>query len=239
MRDSLLKVYVDRANFEIANTYGSREITYLSKSDEFEIAPFDFIVIEDVSRRRSIKERKEAFDCNAENASGQILRNCCKISGNHLSYTSILPSFTAEDIALHAVAANLYESIQHIRLGVPEKGTRFGEKFPFDLVERELEIIKLCVCLLEGNINVKAFQKAMEKSSKLTDNYFLESTNAILTEYLWKFKGSEVSETALNHIKSVATQMENIIKNKTGLERIWKLAYKIHNEPKNVWIDGL
>ena len=225
---------MDRANFEIASTYGSREITYLSKSDNFKITPFDFIVLVDVSKRRSRKSQEDSADSNAENTSEQILRNCCTISENSISYTSILPSYTRQDIALHAVAANLYESIQHIRLGVPAKSIRFGQKFPFDMVEGELKIIELGICLLEEKIDVSMFQREMEELSKLTSNYFLESTNAILAEYPWSFKGSEVSKTALNNIKSAVKDIKSIIKSKVGLEQIWKLAYNIHNEPEKI-----
>ncbi|MDE7324781.1 MAG: hypothetical protein K2N63_00625 [Lachnospiraceae bacterium] len=237
MRDSLLKIYVDRANFEISNTYGGGEITYLAKSDDLMITPFDFIVIVDTSKIQGEGSENSGIS-EIKNESGQVLRNCYKICENLLSYTSILVSGTRNPIALYVVAANLYEGIQHIRHGAPIKHIRFWDKFPFDMVKAELIRIKLCISLLEGKMDVKGYQKEMEEWSELVDGYFLESTNAILTEYPWEFRGGLVKRAALDAIKSAVADMEKCMQGGMGLEEIGRLAYKVHNEPQKILMDN-
>lgn len=238
MRDSLLKIYVDGENFSIANTYPCREITYLAKSDHLAITPFDFILIVDIHGMRGDKTG-ELCGAAVEGGSGQVLRNCCEIIGKTLSYTSAAFPDPVEDLALQAVIANLYDGIQCIRHGAPTDRTRFWEKFPFEKIERELWVIKLCVALLEGNLEVSVFQTEMEKWSRQDDQYYLVSTNAILDEYPWKFRAGGMGRAALGRIRSAVEEMEKSMEGGKGLERIWKLAYDVHNEPRKILVHGM
>lgn len=238
MRDSLLKIYVDGENFSIANTYPCREIVYLAKSDDLAITPFDFILIVDVHGMRG-NNTGEFCGAAVEGGSGQVLRNCCEIIGKNLSYTSVAFPDAVDDMALQAVIANLYNGIQHIRHGAPTDRVRLWEKFPFERMEQELWVIKLCVALLEGNLEVSVFQTEMEKWSKQADHYYLVSTNAILEEYPWKFQAGEMGRAALGRIRSAVEDMEKSMESGKGLDRIWKLAYDVHNEPRKILVHGM
>ena len=217
MRSSLLKVYVDKENFEITKKYGCDVIRFISKSDEMKIMPMDFIIITNEELGEVIRNYYESCD------------------ESRIRYTTAWNGTSAEeDFSLLAVVTNLYASIQHIRHGVPIKKWGIKRKFPYEMVRNELTIIKACVRLLGEEISVKEFQEELVQYEQRDSEFYFKSTNVILDTYCWRYKKNESVQKSLECIRRAVETIERNVEEKCELENIWQLAYQIHNEPQGI-----
>lgn len=211
MRDKILKIYVTEENLEIARKYGCKEISFYKKSDNLDIKKYDFVIFSDEQ-------------------GNEVLRNLWEIKENHIHYTTGWMG-NSDNFPCIVIIANLYESIMHLRLETYVEQKFFRKSLAVDMVKRELDIIKLCIQLLEGTIDITSYRKELHFLAAQLENYPFESSAAILKQYPLIYENTPESRNAINKIKTAIEEIQECLNNPKKWEQISRIAYRIHNEP--------
>lgn len=217
MRKKILKIYITKEEMKIVKSYGCHKISYMKKSDEMPVKQCDFVIFTDEE--------------------SEFLRNIWEISDKELEYTSLCPpNNKSQNFSLTVVVTLLYESIMHLRHGAAVRKRLLSKiKFPLEMVENELEMIRISVLLLEEKIGIEDYQKKLESCSQRLEDYSFESAVLILQKYGWNYIPDEKRIKAIEKIKAAACEMEACLRNSKRWEEIHKIAYKIHNEPEELY----
>lgn len=213
MRDKVTKILVDKNVFECVSTQGCAKVKYLSADGlDFGLEKMDFIIF---------------YNSNDE----KTLRLFWKLNENSIEYTSAF-SHNCKNITLTAICIVLYDSIMWLRHRTYfEDGIKsMFVKFPQEETLHNIEIIECCLELLEGIISIDFF---IEKIKALEDeNFKYKSLVALLKEFGWE--NTVVRNELLNNIMVEIENMRNCLSDKRALSKIWRSAYKIHNEPEKI-----
>lgn len=163
----------------------------------------------------------------------EIIRNFLNSDGNQLEYTSCLNGSGCKTIALTVIMTLLYQSIMWIRHGTYiQEGSLFASKeFPFRRLEYELNLICGVLNLCEGKIDIKTFIDILEQYQKNADDFLYYSAFDILDQYPWQFDLTDIRKEKIGLIESSVNEIRCFVKNKSRLEEVCKIGYKIHNEP--------
>lgn len=213
MRDKVTKILVDKKVFEYVSTQGCGKVKYL-RADGLDcgLEKMDFIIF---------------YNSNDE----KVLRVFWELNENSIEYTFPFP-YSGNNISLTAVCIVLYDSIMWLRhrTYMGEGIKRVFAKFPKEQTLHSIEVIECCLELLGDSISIESF---FEKIKRLEDeNFKYKSLVTLLKEYGWK-KGV-VRNELLDNIKVETANIRNYLNDKKTLGKIWKSAYKIHNEPEKI-----
>lgn len=212
MHDKVTKILVDKKVFECVSTQGCARVQYLRADGLRELERMDFIVF---------------YNSDDE----KVLREFWELNENSIEYTFPFP-YSGNNISLAAVCIVLYDSIMWLRhrTYMEEGIKRVFAKFPKEQTLHNIEIIECCLELLGDSISIESF---FEKMKRLEDeNFKYKSLVTLLKEYGWE-KGV-VRNELLDNIKAETANIRNYLNHKKTLGKIWKSAYKIHNEPEKI-----
>lgn len=214
MRNEILKIYVNQENFKIAKECGCKEITFYKRSDNLDVKKCDFVIFSDEQ-------------------GNEVLRNLWEIKEDCIHYTTGWMGHS-DNFPLIVIITNLYESIMHLRHETHTEKKLFTKTFAIDMIKKEVAITKLCVQLLEGNIDTASYIKKLYFLTSQLEDYPLESSCAILKEYSLMYKATLKSERAIDKIHTAIDEMEECLANPKNQDNISRIAYRIHNEPTTI-----
>ncbi len=213
MRDKVTKILVDQNVYESVSTQGCAKVKYLSADGlDSGLDKMDFIIF-----------------CNSNDE--KVLRLFWELNENSIEYTSAF-LHNGNNISLVAICVVLYDSIMWLRhcTYIGDEIKSMFVKFPKEQSLHNIEIIECCLELLGDSISIELF---IEKIKRLEDETFkYKSLVAVLREFGWENK--VVRKGLLDNIEIEIEYMRNSLNDKKALCKIWKSAYKIHNEPEKI-----
>jgi hypothetical protein len=162
----------------------------------------------------------------------EVIRNFLKAEGKKLEYTSCFHGDKCKDIPLTIIMEFLYQSIMWIRHDTYIEKRLFSHRhFPAQRLEREIHFINSILELCEGKINMENFINILEQYKNNTDDFLFLSAFDILDKYTWQFELTDIRKEKIELIKNSLDEIINLLKHKSKWKEIYKVGYRIHNEP--------
>lgn len=209
----VIKFIVSDIAFQDAIHLPCYKIAYLDSSEIDSLVKFDFILISD-------KDGNE------------VIRNFMKAGEKILEYTSCFDGDRCDDISLTVIMTFLYQSIMWIRHGTYIQKKLFANSnFPVRRLEQELYFIDSVLKLCEGKIDMNDFIRILEQYEKGKNDFVYFSALDILDKYAWKFDLTDIRKEKIELISGAIVKIYDLLKDKSKWKEIYKVGYKIHNEP--------
>lgn len=207
------KFIVSDGGFQDAIHLPCYKISYIDSINIESITLYDFILISDKN-------------------GNEIVRNFLNAEEKILEYTSCFHGSKCDNISLTVIMTLLYQSIMWIRHGTYVKKKFFWHRdFPVKRLEREMYFIESILKLCESEINMKNFINVLEEYKNNTEEFSYCSAFDILDRYTWQFELTNLRKEKIEVIKNSLSEMSNLLKDKSSWKEIYKVGYRIHNEP--------
>lgn len=222
MRKSILKIHLADEEMEMVSRYGCRKVSYMSLSDTDFIKKCDFVIFCDLK-------------------GNEILRNMWSLYPleNQVEYTTMWQGGSDGNFPLIAVVCQLYHSIMQFRNERFISDSLFCyKKINFNMAENELQIIKYGLELLKGEISVVDYIRKLNIYSERADACYFDTAAVILSEYPWNYSPNRKSAKAIEKICVAWDEMKVCLGNSKRWNDLHKIAYKIHNEPGVILLEG-
>ena len=93
----------------------------------------------------------------------------------------------------------------------------------------------MCIDLLEEKISINHFLDGLNTLTKDDVKYNFQSSEIILKSYPWNVRLNEHSREAIEKLRYATAEIKKCIGDKKEWRNIWRIAYRVHNEPDTIY----